>query len=281
MTPEILYEDSEIVVVYKPAGMESQSGKTFSMDLCSYLKNRLAAQGVKHPYIGVIHRLDRMVAGVMVYAKTKEAAANLSKQVQCGQVQKYYKALLCGRLSEPEGELTDALLQDVKKNYSAVVEPGTAGAKKAKLTYRQIGEEELDCVLKNLPSYVVSSLQFAHMAQVSVEENNIQKAADQADAAVCGQTAKKQFKNGSFVVSQNKNSMVQGAAMVTGVEIHLLTGRHHQIRVQFSHRGTPLWGDTKYNPAFLGMRTAGVALCACRLKFQHPRTGKLMEFSLP
>lgn len=263
MTPEILYEDSDIVVVYKPAGMESQSGKNFSMDLCSYLKNRLAAQEVKNPYIGVIHRLDRMVAGVMVYAKTKEAAANLSKQVQSGQVQKYYKALLCGTLSEPEGELTDDLLQDVKKNYSAVVAPGTAGAKKARLTYRQIGREELDCVLKNMPPYMVAGLQFASDTTVPVEENHIQTAADQADAG------------------SNHNSIVQGAAMVTGVEIHLLTGRHHQIRVQFSHRGLPLWGDTKYNPAFQGVRTAGVALCACRLKFRHPRTGKHMEFSLP
>ncbi len=241
MTPEILYEDSDMIVVYKPAGMESQSGKSFSMDLCSYLKNQLAAQGVKNPYIGVIHRLDRMVAGVMVYAKTREAAADLSRQVQSGQIQKYYKALLCGTLSEPEGEWTDLLLQDAKNNYSKVVEPGTVGAKKARLTYRQISRAELDCVLKQLPPYIVSDLQFA----------------------------------------EGQEDCASAQSLVTGVEIHLLTGRHHQIRVQFSHRGLPLWGDTKYNPAFQGKRTPGVALCACRLSFQHPRTGKRMEFALP
>lgn len=256
MTPEILYEDCDIIVVYKSAGMESQSGKSFSMDLCSYLKNRQAAQGVKNPYIGVVHRLDRMVAGVMVYAKTKEAAAGLSRQVQSGQMKKYYKALLCGRLPQPEGELVDYLLQDGKANHSSVVKAGTAGAKEAKLTYRQIPKEELDCVLQNMSAQVVAGLHF-----VQDDEK------EQSD------------KNSSGEQPDRGGSPEQ--MVVTGVEIHLLTGRHHQIRVQFSHRGTPLWGDTKYNPAFQGVRTAGVALCAWRLAFCHPRTGKQMEFSLP
>lgn len=262
MTPEILYEDRDIIVVYKPAGMESQSGKSFSMDLCSYLKNREASQGVKNPYIGVVHRLDRMVAGVMVYAKTKEAAAGLSRQVQSGQMKKYYKALLCGRLPQSEGELVDYLLQDGRTNHSAVVKAGTAGGKEAKLTYRQIPKEELGCVLQNMPAQVVAGLRFVQ----DNEKGNI-SCPEQSD------------KNSSRELSDMVGSPEQMA--VTGVEIHLLTGRHHQIRVQFSHRGTPLWGDTKYNPAFQGVRTAGVALCAWRLAFCHPRTGKQMEFSLP
>ncbi len=241
MTPEILYEDRDMIVVYKPAGMESQSGRSFSVDLSSYLKNRLAAQGIKNPYIGVVHRLDRMVAGVMVYAKTKEAAAALSRQVQSGQMKKYYKALLWGRLVHPEGELTDYLLQDGKANYSSVVQADVPGAKEARLAYRQIPKEDLGCVLKQLPAGAVSKLRF---------------------------------------VQAGETETAQEETVVTGVEIHLLTGRHHQIRVQFAHLGTPLWGDTKYNPAFHGVRTAGVALCAWRLVFHHPRTGKPIEFCL-
>lgn len=224
MIPEILYEDDAIIVVHKPAGMESQSGKSFSMDMCSFLKNRLARQGVRDPYIGVVHRLDRMVSGVMVYAKTREAAAKLSRQVQNGQMEKHYKALLCGQIEPKEGMLVDYLLQNPKTNCSAVAEPSAAGAKEARLTYRQIPLEELGCILKGMPQVPDRS--------------------------------------------------------VTGVEIHLLTGRHHQIRVQFAHKGTPLFGDTKYNPAFQGKRSDRVALCAYRLSFRHPVTDKPMEFIL-
>ncbi len=279
MTPEILYEDRDIIVVYKPAGMESQSGKSFSMDLCSYLKNRAAAQGVKNPYIGVVHRLDRMVAGVMVYAKTKEVAAGLSKQVQSGQMKKYYKALLCGRLSQPEGEMVDYLLQDGRTNHSAVVKAGVTGAKEARLTYHQIPKEELGCVLKNLPVQAVEELHF-------VQDDKKERPA--GDLAAGNETniiqlekisCPEQSDRKAFGEQPDKGGSLKQMA-VTGVEIHLLTGRHHQIRVQFSHRGTPLWGDTKYNPAFHGVRTAGVALCAWRLSFCHPRTGKALEFHL-
>lgn len=280
MTPEILYEDRDIIVVYKPAGMGSQSGKSFSMDLCSYLKNRQAAQGVKNSYIGVVHRLDRMVAGVMVYAKTKEAAAGLSRQVQSGQMKKYYKALLCGRLSQPEGELVDYLLQDGRTNHSAVVKAGTAGAKEAKLTYRQIPKEELGCVLQNMSAQVVAGL---HFVQDDEKEKRTGKREDSSEAAIVQSEKISCPEQSDKNVSGEQPDMVGSSEQmpVTGVEIHLLTGRHHQIRVQFSHRGTPLWGDTKYNPAFQGVRTAGVALCAWRLAFCHPRTGKQMEFSLP
>lgn len=229
MLPEILYEDDHLYVVYKPAGMESQSGRNFSMDLCSYLMNRQAKAGVRQPYVGVIHRLDRNVAGVMVYAKTKRAAAALSRQVTDGTMEKYYKALLCGQPEAAEGELRDYLLQNKQTNSSSVAEEHTEGAKPARLTYRIIGTEELACLKRQLPMM-----------------------------------AWKQAESGEL----------------TGVEIHLLTGRHHQIRVQFSSRGLPLWGDVKYNPAFAGKKSPCVALCAWKLVFVHPITDRQMEFSL-
>lgn len=73
-----------------------------------------------------------------------------------------------------------------------------------------------------------------------------------------------------------------GGEILSLAEIELLTGRHHQIRVQMSHMGTPVWGDNKYNPAFNrmagGTRRGSVALCACGLSFVHPGTGKRMDF---
>ncbi|MBO6150356.1 MAG: RluA family pseudouridine synthase, partial [Clostridium sp.] len=93
--PEILYEDRDLVVVKKPAGTDSQESRGSGQDMVSILKNyristELSTQGggkAALPYIAVVHRLDRQVSGVMVYAKTKAAAAHLSKQVQDGRME--------------------------------------------------------------------------------------------------------------------------------------------------------------------------------------------------
>ena len=83
---KVLYEDDEILVVIKPAGVESQAAKRFAPDMVSEVKKHLVINKSctpgKEPYVGVIHRLDKPVSGVMVYAKTKRAAAALSEQVQ-------------------------------------------------------------------------------------------------------------------------------------------------------------------------------------------------------
>ena len=86
----------EIIVVEKPVGMESQSNSSFAPDMVSEIKkhiNKLCPTG-KEPYVGVIHRLDKPVGGVMVYAKTKEAAASLSKQVQGTEMKKEISSCL-------------------------------------------------------------------------------------------------------------------------------------------------------------------------------------------
>ena len=90
MDVRIIYEDQEIIVVIKPAGMPSQSDRGMTMDMGSYLKNYLAPSVSGEPYIGVIHRLDRPVGGVMVYAKTPQAAKILSGQLQKKQIGKVY-----------------------------------------------------------------------------------------------------------------------------------------------------------------------------------------------
>ena len=131
--------------------------------------------------MGVIHRLDKPVSGVMVYAKTKEAAAFLSKEVQAHRVTKIYHAVICGKPVDNVGNFVDKLSMNRENNYSRIVDNSDPEGKTAELSYRVIGE--------------------------------------------------------------NKEKGL------TLVEIHLKTGRHHQIRVQFAGHGLPLWGDAKYNPA--------------------------------
>ncbi len=80
--PEILYEDAQLIVCYKPAGIATQTKKLGQKDMVSILLNHIAQEGTGQPFIGVVHRLDQPVEGVMVFAKTKQAAAKLSAQMK-------------------------------------------------------------------------------------------------------------------------------------------------------------------------------------------------------
>ena len=150
----------------------------------------------------------------MVFAKTKEAAADLSRQVQTKMADKFYYAVTDGVPEQKKGTLEDYLLRDGKTNTSKVVSKSTEGAKSARLDYE--------------------------------------------------------------VTAQNKTNAI--------LRIRLDTGRHHQIRVQLSGAGMPIAGDKKYDEKFA--KTTGTreketpALCAYSLSFQHPKTGKQMDFTV-
>lgn len=155
-TPEILYEDNNLIVCYKPAGVATQTKRLGQQDMESLLKNHVAVELRKlnknvPPYIGVVHRLDQPVEGVMVYAKNQKAAAALSKQVQERSIGKNYYALV--QLPEgktfaettglaPEGTKEDFMTFDRRTNVSRIVPKGTKDAKKAVLDYRVIAENE-------------------------------------------------------------------------------------------------------------------------------------------
>ena len=102
MRTEILYEDKSIVVVRKPAGLAVQSAGIGQPDVVSELKSYLAKlpgavrSGKGEPYLGIVHRLDQPVEGLLVFAKDKKAAAALSKQLTEGALNKHYYAVLCG-----------------------------------------------------------------------------------------------------------------------------------------------------------------------------------------
>lgn len=138
---EILYEDKYILAVWKPAGLESQSARGFQADMVSEIRRHIHSQSPKsgEPYVGVIHRLDKPVSGILVYAKEKKAAAALSRQVAEGKMDKRYLAVVCGKVPENGDKFVDYLLKDEKENRSRIVDMGTKGAKRAELSYRVLG----------------------------------------------------------------------------------------------------------------------------------------------
>ena len=137
----ILYEDKEIIVCHKAAGIAVQSARIGMPDMESTLKNYLVAKNPgKMPYLGVVHRLDQPVEGVLVFAKNKKAAAGLTGQITSGSVTKEYLAVTAQKVEKVQGHLEDYLKKDGKTNTSAVVTPETDGAKKAVLDYEVLNE---------------------------------------------------------------------------------------------------------------------------------------------
>ena len=134
---EILHEDDAIIVCIKPAGVATQTKQIGQKDMESMLRTYRMQKG-ESSYIGVVHRLDQPVSGVMVFAKTKEAAADLSKQVATKLADKYYYAVTDGVPEKSKGTLEDYLLRDGKTNLSKVVSSKENGAKRAELSYEVI-----------------------------------------------------------------------------------------------------------------------------------------------
>ena len=149
MELKIIYEDTHILVCLKPAGIPTQTASLAGQDMVSLLKNYLAKQGTqKNPYLGVIHRLDQPVSGLLVFAKNKKAAAALSHQIQTGFANKDYLALCEGTLEEREGTLIHYLSKDAKTKLAKVTTETDKEGKKAELNYRIEKEQEGCSVVK-------------------------------------------------------------------------------------------------------------------------------------
>ena len=141
MLKNIVFEDEHIIVAYKPAGIATQTARLGQQDMVSELKNYLARKpenkGKGEPYLGLVHRLDQPVAGILAFAKTKQAAASLSKQITEGTFHKYYYAVVYGRPETENGTLSDYLYKDGKTNMSMVVKKDFPDAKEARLSYME------------------------------------------------------------------------------------------------------------------------------------------------
>ena len=138
MNLKILFEDTHVIVCYKPAGMPTQTSKIGSQDMVSILKNYLYKNQKerKEPYVAVIHRLDQPVEGILVFGKTPFAAKELSSQMQGAGFGKYYKAVVCGKFEEKSGKLEHYMVKDGRSNLSKVCEPSAKNAKSAVLFYK-------------------------------------------------------------------------------------------------------------------------------------------------
>lgn len=140
----ILYEDREIIVCRKPAGVPVQTKQMQTKDMVSLLKNYRFQQekSGREPYIGVIHRLDQPVEGILVFAKTPQAAKELNRQLQTGAFGKHYQAVLCGIPEHEQGNLMNYLVKDGRTNLSKICKKTEAGAKEARLSYEILKKAE-------------------------------------------------------------------------------------------------------------------------------------------
>ena len=240
MKTRIIYEDNSVLVVYKPAGLATETARIGQMDTVSELKNYLAQKETESgAFLGVVHRLDQPVEGLLVFAKEKEAAAALSSQLKKGVLNKQYYAVLCGKPEENEGELVDYLVK----------EPGLAKV----VTDSQTKHPEAK---RALLQYRILS---AKRISISEQAGEAGKAAGLTDF-----------------------EMEKDLALA---DIHIDTGRFHQIRAQMAHAGYPLMGDVKYgteDSVILGKKLGvnQIALCAYSLAFVHPKTGKELSFTV-
>ena len=196
---ELIYCDEDIVVCVKPARVLSTDEPGGMPEL---VRSRLGTQDVR-----TVHRLDRVVSGLMVLARSADAASELSRQIRDGEFEKEYLAVIHGKPEEKAGTYRDLLLRNKQERKTYIVTEPAKGVQEAILTYQ---------------------------VQAQTEE-------------------------------------------LTRVRIQLQTGRTHQIRAQFSGRGTPLVGDRKYS---LLEDECEIALWSYRLVFAHPTTGEKLEFSL-
>ncbi len=203
-----LYEDNHLLVVEKPVNIPVCEDSSNDLDLLTLLKMELKKKYNKpgNVYLGLVHRLDRPVGGVMVFAKTSKCASRLSKQISDHTFEKVYYAVTTGNL-EDSGVFTDYLIKNSKTNTVSVTNDKIKG-KLSILSYE---------VIKRINHYNL-------------------------------------------------------------VRVYLKTGRSHQIRVQFSSRGSALVGDHKYGKC--DDNNVSVALFSKMIKFKHPVTGEVMKFEL-
>lgn len=209
---KVLYEDNHILMTYKPAGILSQEDATGDPDMLTVLKNYLKTKYNKpgNVYLGLVHRLDRPVAGLMLFAKTTKAASRISEQIRNRTVEKYYRACLNGEIQPEKGTLKGLIVKDTVTN------------------------------------------------RVRLTDNLMDKDAKEAEL--------------DYQLISRKNS-------ISLVEIHLKTGRTHQIRLQLSEAGFPIIGDRKYGEDRPGR--GDICLESYKMAFDHPTSKERLTFVLP
>ena len=165
----VIYEDNHIIVVEKQPNIPSQADKTNDIDMLTIVKEYIREKYNKpgNVYIGLVHRLDRPVGGVMIFAKTSKAASRLSESIRVKEVKKEYLAVVDGRFEKEKDILEDYLYKDERNNMSKVVDKNKKNAKLAKLDYEVLKYNEV----KNL-SLVKVNLYTGRHHQIRVQLAN-------------------------------------------------------------------------------------------------------------
>ena len=137
---KVIFEDNHLLVVEKPVNILSQGDDTNDKDMVNLLKNYIKEKYNKpgNVFIGLVHRLDRPVGGVMVFAKTSKAASRLSEQVRNKSFKKIYRAVIHGTMNKKEDTLKDYLYKNKKTNMVSVVNKNHKDAKNAELDYKTL-----------------------------------------------------------------------------------------------------------------------------------------------
>ncbi|MDD2490506.1 MAG: RluA family pseudouridine synthase [Bacilli bacterium] len=210
MNLKIIYEDNHLIIVEKPPNIPVQRDESKDLDLLTMVKQYIKKKHQKpgNVYIGLVHRLDRPVGGVMVFARTSKAASRLSEMIRNQEFHKTYLAVVHGQLENKTGSLENYLLKNNQINKSKIVNSEMKGSKLAVLSYRVIKYDSI------------------------------------SDLSL--------------------------------VEINLQTGRHHQIRVQFSHINHPILGDQRYGKK--SDKGLPIYLWAKEISFTHPVNKQTVKF---
>lgn len=150
MDPKVLYEDNHLIAVYKPAGTLVQGDKSGDISMMeevkSYLKNKYSKPG--NVFLGLIHRLDRNVDGIVLFAKTSKGASRVSEQFREHTVEKIYHAWVTGIVKEKNRTLVNYLKHDENQNYAEVFDTERRDADRAELSFELIKTEENFSLLK-------------------------------------------------------------------------------------------------------------------------------------
>lgn len=166
----IIYEDNHLLVVSKPHNMPTQADRSGDPDLLTTLKNYIKVEYRKpgNVYLGLVHRLDRPVGGVIVFAKTSKAASRLANSIRLQQFQRHYLAVVHGKPKQASARLTHYLLKDKEANIVSAVSQQTPGAQQAELTYHVIASADHDAY-----SLVNIQLHTGRSHQIRVQMNEI------------------------------------------------------------------------------------------------------------
>lgn len=277
MRTEIIYEDADLFVCYKPAGFATQTASALQADLVSELKNYRKSRG-ESDYIGLIGRLDQPVEGLMVIAKNPRAAGKLEAAQAKGRIDKYYLALTQGLPKGPDcGQEADSLhrkgewiflendmLPASRGKNGRLLAPEDKGTKNG----HQPAAEGKGAKKTRLPAPGTGEAKTA--CQLAPGTGEAKKACLLASGIKGVRKARLEYQ----ILDHSKTKDGRALALL---RVHLLTGRHQQIRLQLSGLGSPILGDARYGADPNGQP---LALCACQLSFPHPGTGERISYEI-